>query len=93
MPIINHTTATVERLARAAAYLRQAILLIEEVSPGIVEGLVPGAIAASKQPLPVPRTSTTRRLPAMAFHLGKAAVLVNSQMDRPLSGFDTFIAH
>jgi len=59
MPIVNHTTATTERLARAAAYLRQAILLLEEVAPGIVEGLTPGAVAALPQPLAAPGQQAT----------------------------------
>ena len=54
MPIFNHTTSTAERLARAAACLRQAILLIEEVAPGLVEGLVPGVVTAFPQSLVAP---------------------------------------
>ncbi len=54
MPIFNHTTSTAERLARAAACLRQAILLIEEVAPGLVEGLVPGVVTAFPQSLAAP---------------------------------------
>ena len=54
MPIVNHTTATNERLARALAHLRQAALLIEEAAPGIVEGLTPGAVAVLLQPLAAP---------------------------------------
>ena len=55
MPIVNHTTVAAERLARALAHLRQAALLIEEVAPGIVQGLVhkfgaaPPPAAASDQ--------------------------------------------
>ena len=41
MPNINPTTTTVERLARAAAYLREAVSLIEEVVPSVVEILAP----------------------------------------------------
>jgi DNA-binding response OmpR family regulator len=40
MPLVNHISIA-ERLAQAAAHLREAILLIEEVAPGIVKGLVP----------------------------------------------------
>jgi hypothetical protein len=50
MPVFNGTT-TAEQLARAAAHLRQAALLIEEAAPGIVSGLVPGIIAALPQSL------------------------------------------
>jgi hypothetical protein len=45
MPIANQTAAA-ERLAQAAAHLREAILLIEEVAPGVVEGLVHRIIVA-----------------------------------------------
>jgi DNA-binding response OmpR family regulator len=51
MHIVNHPTATTERLARIAACLRQATLLIEEIAPDIVVGLAPGAAVASRQPL------------------------------------------
>ncbi|MGO9110204.1 MAG: helix-turn-helix domain-containing protein [Thermoguttaceae bacterium] len=37
MSIIDHNTVTMQRLARAAACLRQAVSLIEEVVPGIAE--------------------------------------------------------
>jgi len=59
MPIINRTTPTAERLARAAACLRQAILLIEEVAPGIVEGLASGVAAALPQSLLAPDRPAT----------------------------------
>ena len=59
MPIVNHTTATAERLVRALAHLRQAALLIEEAAPGIVEGLTPGAVAVLLQPLPTPDQQAT----------------------------------
>ena len=36
----NHDSVTA-RLAQAAAHLRQAILLLEDLAPGIVKGLVP----------------------------------------------------
>ena len=54
MPIVNYTTATAERLARALAHLRQATLLIEEIAPDIVEGLASGAVAVLLQPLVAP---------------------------------------
>lgn len=48
MPLPNYVAAT--RLTQAAAHLRQAILLIEEVAPGIVQGFVPEMIATRSQP-------------------------------------------
>jgi hypothetical protein len=54
MSIVNRATASAERLAQAAAYLQQAILLIEEVAPGIVEKVASGTFAASIQPLVAP---------------------------------------
>ena len=62
MSIIDHNTATMQRLARAAACLRQAILLIEEVGPGFVEGLTPGVVTAFPQYLAAPdRPGTASR--------------------------------
>lgn len=49
MPIVNHTIDTAKRLAQAAAHLRQAISLIEEVAPGFVERLALGAVTPSTQ--------------------------------------------
>ena len=48
MSLPNHIDST--RLAQAAAHLRQAILLIEEVAPGIVQEFVPEMIATRSQP-------------------------------------------
>ena len=45
MPIADYITSTIERLAQAAAYLGQAILLIEEVAPGVFDKLDPGFTA------------------------------------------------
>jgi DNA-binding response OmpR family regulator len=60
MPIVNHTATTTERLARAMAHLQQAMLLIEEAAPGIVEGLAAGAVVVSRPPPVVPDRPETR---------------------------------
>ena len=65
MPMVNHSPTTVERLARAAACLRQAILLIEEVAPGIVEKATSGTISASIQPLVAPAPIRSSGNPAI----------------------------
>jgi len=50
MPIVERTNSNAERLAQAAAHLRQAIILIQEVAPGAVTDLNPETAAVSLYP-------------------------------------------
>ena len=67
MPIVNRTNRTAERLAQAVEHLKQAIILIEEVAPGVFTDHHPGIAAAlhaqpvaHNPPAALPGTSSSR---------------------------------
>ena len=60
MPVANRTTCPVDRLARAVEHLRQAILLIEEAAPGVLQGFAPGITIAPPQPVPAASSRSVR---------------------------------
>ena len=49
MPIVDHTSNTIECLAQVVAHLQQAIMLLEEVAPGVLENLDPKLAATLSQ--------------------------------------------